>query len=54
MPQVSLTAIFVLFLLFSPVQRDFSPVMQGVFQSMELYLKLKTARDPGRKAIFGP
>lgn len=40
--QVSLTAIFVLFLLFSPVQRDFSPVMQGVFESMELYLKLKT------------
>ncbi|CAE8718660.1 unnamed protein product, partial [Polarella glacialis] len=40
--QVSLTTIFVLFLLFSPVQRDFSPVMQGVFGSMELYLKLKT------------
>eukprot|EP00434_Breviolum_minutum_P029742 symbB.v1.2.026294.t1/scaffold2515.1/size77199/6 len=40
--QVSLTAIFVLFLLFSPVQREFSPVMQGVFESMELYLKLKT------------
>ncbi|CAJ1406986.1 unnamed protein product, partial [Effrenium voratum] len=42
MTQVSLTGIFVLFLLFSPVQRDFSPVMQGVFESMELYLKLKT------------
>ncbi|CAL1152966.1 unnamed protein product [Cladocopium goreaui] len=40
--QVSLTAIFVLFLLWSPVQREFSPVMQGVFQSMETYLKLKT------------
>jgi len=39
--QVSLTTIFVLFLLFSPVQRDLSPVMQGVFGSMELYLKLK-------------
>eukprot|EP00441_Pelagodinium_beii_P009566 CAMPEP_0197693816 /NCGR_PEP_ID=MMETSP1338-20131121/113020_1 /TAXON_ID=43686 ORGANISM="Pelagodinium beii, Strain RCC1491" /NCGR_SAMPLE_ID=MMETSP1338 /ASSEMBLY_ACC=CAM_ASM_000754 /LENGTH=608 /DNA_ID=CAMNT_0043276605 /DNA_START=97 /DNA_END=1923 /DNA_ORIENTATION=+ len=40
--QVSLTTIFVLFLLYSPVQRDFSPIMQGVFESMELYLKLKT------------
>eukprot|EP00931_Biecheleriopsis_adriatica_P061429 TRINITY_DN36934_c0_g1_i1.p1 TRINITY_DN36934_c0_g1~~TRINITY_DN36934_c0_g1_i1.p1 ORF type:complete len:767 (+),score=145.21 TRINITY_DN36934_c0_g1_i1:55-2301(+) len=40
--QVSLTTIFVLFLLYSPVQRDFSPMMQGVFESMELYLKLKT------------
>ncbi|CAK0827977.1 unnamed protein product [Prorocentrum cordatum] len=40
--QVSLTTIFVLFLLYSPVQRDFAPVMQGVFSSMELYLKLKT------------
>lgn len=40
--QVSLTTIFVLFLLYSPVQRDFSPVMGGVFQSMETYLKLKT------------
>jgi len=40
--QVSLTTIFVLFLLYSPVQREAAPVMQGVFSSMELYLKLKT------------
>eukprot|EP00928_Gymnodinium_smaydae_P023280 TRINITY_DN19275_c0_g1_i2.p1 TRINITY_DN19275_c0_g1~~TRINITY_DN19275_c0_g1_i2.p1 ORF type:complete len:971 (-),score=199.89 TRINITY_DN19275_c0_g1_i2:316-3033(-) len=40
--QIALTTIFVLFLLYSPVQREDSPVMQGVFGSMELYLKLKT------------
>eukprot|EP00931_Biecheleriopsis_adriatica_P014750 TRINITY_DN11677_c0_g1_i2.p1 TRINITY_DN11677_c0_g1~~TRINITY_DN11677_c0_g1_i2.p1 ORF type:complete len:389 (-),score=65.87 TRINITY_DN11677_c0_g1_i2:56-1054(-) len=40
--QVSLTAIFTVFLLYSPVQREFSPVMEGVFGSMETYLKLKT------------
>mmetsp|Transcript_113160 Transcript_113160/g.359636 ORF Transcript_113160/g.359636 Transcript_113160/m.359636 type:complete len:732 (-) Transcript_113160:67-2262(-) len=40
--QLCLTVIFVLFLLYSPVQRDFSPVTKGVFESMELYLKLKT------------
>lgn len=40
--QLSLTTIFTVFLLFTPVQRKFSPVMEGVFGSMELYLKLKT------------
>jgi len=40
--RVILTTIFVLFLLYSPVQRDFSPVTKGVFDSMEVYLKLKT------------
>jgi len=40
--QVCLTTIFAVFLLYSPVQRDFSPVMRGVFDSMETYLKLKT------------
>jgi len=40
--QLCLTVIFVLFLLYSPVQRDFSPVTRNVFESMELYLKLKT------------
>eukprot|EP00811_Abedinium_folium_P015023 NODE_23_length_4278_cov_5.000000.p1 GENE.NODE_23_length_4278_cov_5.000000~~NODE_23_length_4278_cov_5.000000.p1 ORF type:complete len:914 (+),score=312.42 NODE_23_length_4278_cov_5.000000:78-2744(+) len=40
--QLTLTAIFGLFLLYSPVQRDFSPVMRGMFASMETYLKLKT------------
>jgi len=40
--QLTLTTIFTIFLLYSPVQRDFSPVMRGVFGSMETYLKLKT------------
>mmetsp|Transcript_65872 Transcript_65872/g.157468 ORF Transcript_65872/g.157468 Transcript_65872/m.157468 type:complete len:524 (-) Transcript_65872:29-1600(-) len=40
--QLMLTAIFSLFLLYSPPQRDFSPAMGGVFRSMETYLKLKT------------
>jgi hypothetical protein len=40
--QVSLTAIFACFMLYTPVQRDFSPVMRGVFSSMETYLKLKS------------
>lgn len=40
--QVCLTTIFALFLLYSPVQRDFSQVMHGVFSSMEVYLKLKS------------
>lgn len=41
--QIMLTTIFVLFLLYSPIQKDFAPVMQGVFSAMETYLKLKTA-----------
>eukprot|EP00929_Paragymnodinium_shiwhaense_P049437 TRINITY_DN24939_c0_g1_i1.p1 TRINITY_DN24939_c0_g1~~TRINITY_DN24939_c0_g1_i1.p1 ORF type:complete len:607 (+),score=88.40 TRINITY_DN24939_c0_g1_i1:101-1921(+) len=40
--ELTIMTIFVLFLLYSPVQRDFSPVMKGVFESMETYLKLKT------------
>ena len=38
--QLCFTVIFVLFLLHSPVQRDLSPITQGVFESFEFYLKL--------------
>eukprot|EP00927_Polykrikos_kofoidii_P062830 TRINITY_DN57624_c0_g1_i1.p1 TRINITY_DN57624_c0_g1~~TRINITY_DN57624_c0_g1_i1.p1 ORF type:complete len:560 (-),score=84.64 TRINITY_DN57624_c0_g1_i1:109-1788(-) len=39
---ITLTVIFVLFWLFSPVQRDFSSAVSGAFDSVESYLKLKT------------